>query len=96
MHLDNFSESPKINGIGFKSAGDVPHRDPDIVEMKIVDVHGVEHLYNYNLYFEGKRWHIMSFIFPDMIEVQTVELIFENLGDNKEIQLGEILLYGEV
>ena len=82
----------KVNAIGFKSANDCPHRDPDTVEIKyLAPNYSNAVLAKHSLDFGGARWHTVVF---GGIDLDSKQFIFEFHNTKcKEIQLGEIVFY---
>lgn len=82
----------KVHGIGFKSANDEPKRDPDQVD--ITYVHGMQapvHVATFKLDFNQKRWHTLDF----EVEMEGNQFIFDFKNNNKEMQLGQIIFFGD-
>jgi hypothetical protein len=83
----------KVHGFGFKSANDEPKRDPDQVDIRYLDDKNVMvHFVTYKLDFEQKRWHTLEF---HQISLDAKTFIFDFKNNVKEIQLGEIIFFGE-
>jgi hypothetical protein len=83
-----------VSGFGFKSANDFPNRDPYQVDIWYInDQNLMVHYSFHKLDFEQKRWHTLSFHKVFTLEATTFIFDFRNLI--KEIQLGEIIFYGE-
>jgi hypothetical protein len=86
------NEYLEIRGLGFKSANDCPHRDPDEVTVVCVNDLGEEvTLATYNLSFT-ERWETITF---RGIACRSKKFIFyfKKLKGVYEIQLGQILFY---
>lgn len=80
-----------IRGLGFKSANDCPHRDPDEVTIFYTNEHGESvNFATYKLEFQD-RWETLS---VNGFAITSKQLIFyfRNSKAN-EIQLGEIIFY---
>jgi hypothetical protein len=81
----------KVNGLGFKSANDEPKRDPKQVDVSYRADDDTVHVATYKLDFEQKRWHTLDF----EVFMESDQFIFEFTNNLKEIQLGQIIFYGE-
>lgn len=68
-----FDTPVNFASIGFKSANDCPHRDPNKVTVKFDSGYG-QHASVIPLKFEAKRWHTLNF--PGVCG-QTKEVLFE-------------------
>jgi len=81
----------QIAGIGFRSANDMPHRDPDRATVEIFIDGGQVETYIYDLDFDDERRDMRKFNFDAWIITSVVKITFENF-DADEIQLHEIQL----
>ena len=84
-----------VRAIGFKSAGDLPKRDPDSVKVILISENGEKYQLNYDLDFNYKRWHtiIMPEIEPKIPDVVEATFLLQN-SKMSYTQLGEIIFYG--
>ena len=56
-----FGAPINFSGIGFKSANDCPHRDPNKVTVKVDHDGQKMQIAAMSLNFEAKRWHTLNF-----------------------------------
>jgi len=89
-----FHQHLNFAGIGFKSAGDHPRRDP--TEVRVAVHHPLtnswQQIAHVKLHFGLQRWHTLNF-FEIHGSTRTVKFEFENHHGLSELQLGEIIFY---
>lgn len=88
----NIPTEVEFGAIAFKSANDVPRRDPEIADLQIWNESEGKWngLGTFDLTFESKRWNTLYFDIPRS-KTNKVKVTFTNT-DFRQIQLGEILL----
>ena len=75
----------ELSGLGFKSANDCPHRDPNSVTVEIWkddDWHAID---EFDLDFSPMRWETKKFAFFDVFMTTKVRCQFVNSKGHHEI-----------
>ena len=78
-----------FSGFGFKSANDVPNRDPDTVRVEVIQNGQAVLLDNYALSWD-QRWQTRKYVTDKRYFASEVRFTFNNTKAH-EIQLGEII-----
>jgi len=84
-------EELEINGLGFKSANDCPHRDPHKVEVYYLVDGDYQKLGHVHPKFHGERWKTIAYSGFN-VKSNSFKFVFCNDKAN-ELQLGEIIFY---
>lgn len=80
----------EFSAIAFKSANDVPRRDPEKANVEIWSNEQWNAIDSFDLDFENRRWHTLQFSVP-LSKTNKLRVTFTN-PNFSQIQLGEILL----